>query len=63
MKDERFPDLDGLIREARHWRVGPALHSGLVLTRPFSSPSLRGPGLPGILRPPSRAVNISCWPG
>ncbi len=38
MKDERFPDLDGLIREARHWRVGPALHSGLVLTQALFQP-------------------------
>ena len=33
MKAKPLPDLEGLIREAQHWRVGPALHSGLVLTQ------------------------------
>ena len=38
MKDEPLPDLEGLIREAQHWQMGPALHSGLVLTQALFQP-------------------------
>jgi hypothetical protein len=51
MKEEPLPDLEGLIREAQHWQVGAALHSGLVLTQALFQPLPQWTWPPGQLPP------------